>query len=104
MRSPELESGPLSACSWTARKKGPMPVPASSGNPKVLTIFPRSPVRSAWSKFETAARNCGELRRSAGSWKESGSTYLTIRRSASSEGGTGRSGGRWGKRVGISSG
>lgn len=51
----------LSACSWIARRKGKMPIPASSGNPKLRTKPPKRPVWSPWSKLDTAPLNCGEL-------------------------------------------
>jgi len=58
-----------------------MPVPASSGRPRLLTRPPNRPVLRAWSKLATADRNCGEL---------------TICCMASEDGGMGKSGGRCG--------
>ena len=72
-----------------ARKKGSIPVPASSGRPSPLTRPPSSPVRSARSKFRTAARNCGEL---------------MVRWRASGDGGVGKSGGSCENNAGTSSG
>lgn len=66
-----------------------MPVPASSGRPRDLTRPPNSPVLNAISTLRTAALNCGEA---------------IICCKASGEGGTGRSGGKCGKRALTSSG
>ena len=90
-----------------ARRKALIPVPASSGSPSDRTSPPRRPVLSAWSKLDTAALNWGELR-----WnenlisnkkenKKSNKTHCTMRCRTWSEGGIGRSGGRWGKRAGT---
>lgn len=103
MLSPEFS---LSACSCTALKKGPMPVPASSGSPSPLTKPPSRPVRRAWSKLVTADRNWGELCTSSGVYKihSRKNTDLIMRWRTSAEGGLGRSGGRCGNSAGISSG
>ncbi len=79
----------LLACSCRALKNGSTPVPASAGRPRERTRSPSKPVRSAISKFRTAARNCGEL---------------TTRSSVSTFGGLGRSEGRYGKSDCTSSG
>lgn len=82
---------PSSRAAWScnARKNGSTPVPASSGSPSVRTRPPSKPVRSAMSRFLTAARNCGDC---------------TICSSVSTLGGLGRSGGRCGKSDCTSSG
>jgi hypothetical protein len=40
-----------------------IPIPASSGRPRLRTKPPKSPVRRPWSKLDTAALKCGELDR-----------------------------------------
>ena len=82
---------PSSLLAWScnALKNGSTPVPASAGSPSVLTRSPSSPVRSAMSRFLTAARNWGEM---------------TICSRTSMLGGLGRSGGRCGKSDCASSG
>ena len=72
-----------------ARRKGSTPVPASSGSPSPLTSPPNRPVCRAWSKFDTAARNCG---------------LVMICSSTSVDGGTGRSEGKCGNSAGTNSG
>ena len=92
VQSVSIRSPPLSsrlAWSCNARKKGSIPVPASSGRPNVRTRSPSSPVRSAMSRFRTAARNWGDC---------------TMRSRVSTLGGLGRSGGRCGKSDCTSSG
>lgn len=64
-----------------AFKKATTPVPASSGRPKPRTRPPSKPVARAWSRVRTAEWNCGDS---------------MIRCKASADGGTGRSGGKWG--------
>jgi hypothetical protein len=79
----------LRACSRTALRNASMPVPASSGSPSCLTRPPNMPVRKARSKLATAVRNCCED---------------TIRESTSGEVFAGRSGGRCGHMLWMSSG